>query len=101
MGVGLAERQHDRGSSDEADARSLPRFVRYRDLFEAGLVASWTQLNTMIDELGFPPGILLSPNIRAWRLDDVLAWLDARPSERKEAPAALLRANKADNEQAA
>ena len=55
----------------------------------------------MIDELGFPPGILLSPNIRAWRLDDVLAWLDARPSERKEAPAALLRANKADNEQAA
>lgn len=69
----------------------LPKLVRFKDLQAAGVVTNWQQLNNMIDDLGFPVGILLSPNIRAWRLDDVTAWLDARPSERKDAPAALLR----------
>jgi hypothetical protein len=35
----------------------------------------------------FPPGILISPNIRAWNLDEVERWLATRPSDRKPLPA--------------
>jgi predicted DNA-binding transcriptional regulator AlpA len=61
----------------------LPVYVRFKDLQQAGIVTSWPQVLRMIDDEGFPPGVRLSANIRAWRLDEVQAWLDRRPSERK------------------
>jgi hypothetical protein len=86
------QRQGDRASGDDGDdTPRLPQFIRYKDLHGAGLVTNWQQVYNMIDRLGFPPGISLSQNIRVWRLDEVLAWLDARPSDRKQAPEALLR----------
>jgi predicted DNA-binding transcriptional regulator AlpA len=64
----------------------FPIFVRYDDLVAAGFVASWTQLLRMIDDEGFPAGTMLSANVRAWRLDEVEAWLAARPTARKTVP---------------
>ena len=29
---------------------------------------------------------MLSPNIRAWRLDEIKTWLETRPVERKPVP---------------
>lgn len=71
--------QHD-------DARGLPTFVRYSDLVAAGIVSNWTTLLRLIDDEGFPIGTMIGPNSRAWRLDEVEAWLASRPSARKVVP---------------
>ena len=63
--------------------RVLPVYVRFSDLRAAGVVRSWVQLARLIDYESFPAGVLLGPNSRAWQLDDVQAWLSARPSGRK------------------
>jgi predicted DNA-binding transcriptional regulator AlpA len=71
-------RQGQRGEPD--DPAPLPRFVRYRDLVAAGITASWTQLLRLIESEGFPSGRMLSPNTRAWTVDEIAGWLDARPA---------------------
>jgi hypothetical protein len=82
-------RTDDRGSTDADDAaRRLIPWVRYSDLYEANIVRSWTQLSRMIDTEDFPIGKMLSPNVRAWRLDEVEAWLAHRPTSRKVPPPA-------------
>jgi predicted DNA-binding transcriptional regulator AlpA len=77
---------NDEGEDDK-DTR-LPTFVRFKELRRAGIVGSWTQLFRMIDDDGFPAGVLLSPNVRAWRLDHVERWLATRPTARKVMPPA-------------
>ena len=66
----------DRAADD--DVTKLPVLCRYRD--------HWPQLQRMIDELGFPPGLLLSSNIRTWQVSEIRRWLAARPTARKIAP---------------
>jgi hypothetical protein len=82
------QRQGDRGSSDDDSAawRALPVFVRYTDLEAAGIVNNWTTLLRLIDVEGFPPGVMIGPNTRAWRADEVEQWLAERPSARKIMP---------------
>ena len=69
-------------------AVAAPAFTlwRYRDLKERGFVKSRAQLKKMIDEYGFPEGKLLSPNTRTWTDQEVVAYYEACPSERKAAP---------------
>jgi predicted DNA-binding transcriptional regulator AlpA len=62
------------------------KFLRFRDLQEAGIVASWPMLARRIERDGFPPGRKLGPNSRAWTEQEVRAWLDSRPTARKAAP---------------
>jgi predicted DNA-binding transcriptional regulator AlpA len=57
----------------------LSQLIRYKDLEDAGVASSWPQLRHMIENEGFPPGFLLSPNARAWRVDAVEKWLAERP----------------------
>jgi predicted DNA-binding transcriptional regulator AlpA len=57
----------------------LARYVRFRDLVAAGIVYNWPTLLRLIDREGFPVGIWLGSNTRAWRLDEVEAWLANRP----------------------
>jgi predicted DNA-binding transcriptional regulator AlpA len=76
------QRQGDRGSDDDAAGR-LPKFVRFHDLRAVGIVSNWPQLYNLIDYYDFPPGVLLSPNIRAWDIEEVQRWLASRPTERK------------------
>jgi hypothetical protein len=62
---------------------TVPALCRFRDLCEAGIVKNWPQLKSLVEDHGFPVGFQLSPNTRAWRVDDVRQWLAARPVERK------------------
>jgi hypothetical protein len=81
-------RQGDRGSTDDdgATARRLPVYCRYRDLVENGICGSWQQLSRLIADHGFPYGIMLSPNVRAWDVAEIRQWLASRPRERKILP---------------
>jgi predicted DNA-binding transcriptional regulator AlpA len=64
----------------------FPIYIRYDDLEAAGIAKNWPTLTRLIEEEGFPRGVMLSPNIRAWRLDEIKAWLATRPVERKSVP---------------
>lgn len=65
----------------------LPSFVRYRDLVAAGIVGNWPTLLRLIDVEGFPPGIMIGRNTRAWPVDEIESWLASRPIVRKIVPA--------------
>jgi predicted DNA-binding transcriptional regulator AlpA len=64
---------------------TLTHFFRFNDLVQANIVKSWTQLFRLIENQGFPPGRMLSPNVRAWTHQEVEDWLASRPVERKAA----------------
>jgi predicted DNA-binding transcriptional regulator AlpA len=59
------------------------RMIRFPDLVARGIFTSRMTLKRAIDTQGFPAGVLLTPNCRAWPEDDVNAWLANRPSRRK------------------
>jgi predicted DNA-binding transcriptional regulator AlpA len=73
-------------SKDESEA-PLPRYVRARDLINSGIVGSYTALDRLIRNHQFPLGILLSPNTRAWTVEEIETWLATRPTARKRGPA--------------
>jgi hypothetical protein len=83
--TGPHQRQGDRGDDDDGK-RTLPIYVRFHDLTAAGIVGSWTQLLRMVAGEDFPPGVMLSANVRAWRIDEVEHWLATRPTARKVPP---------------
>jgi hypothetical protein len=62
----------------------LPAYARFKGLLERGIVDSYQGLRHLIKNEGFPPGILLGPSTRAWRIDEVNAWLATRPVEPSE-----------------
>ncbi len=61
------------------------RYLRYGDLVERQIVNNRTTLSRWIREHGFPTGVLLGPNSRAWPADEVDAWLEARAAETEAA----------------
>jgi predicted DNA-binding transcriptional regulator AlpA len=56
------------------------RILRFIDLKEWGVVNNRPTLYRWIKVCGFPQGFLLGPNSRAWKEEDVVAWLQARPT---------------------
>jgi predicted DNA-binding transcriptional regulator AlpA len=66
-----------------AGPRSLPRYLRFRDLVAAGLISNWPTLLRWIEDEGFPPGRYLAPNTRAWTTTEIEAWLASRPLAQK------------------
>jgi len=59
------------------------KWIRYPDLVARGVVNSRMTLKRLIDSQDFPPGVLITPNARAWNEDEVDAWIAARPAARK------------------
>jgi predicted DNA-binding transcriptional regulator AlpA len=59
------------------------RLLRFPDLIARGLFNSRMTLKRAIDTQGFPPGVLITPNARAWSEDEVNAWVASRPAARK------------------
>ena len=59
------------------------RWIRYPDLVAKGIINSRMTLKRLIDSQDFPPGVLITPNARAWDESDVDAWIAARPAARK------------------
>jgi predicted DNA-binding transcriptional regulator AlpA len=57
--------------------------IRYRGLVAKGVVNSRMTLKRIIDSQGFPPGVLITPNARAWNEAEVDAWIASRPAARK------------------
>lgn len=55
------------------------KFLNFTDLKARGIVGSRMTLWRLIKEHDFPPGLLISPNRRAWAEPDVDAWLASRP----------------------
>jgi predicted DNA-binding transcriptional regulator AlpA len=60
------------------------RYLRFADLKARGIVNNWPTLKRWIEREGFPPGIKLGRNTRAWTEDSVTEWLANRPSWKKE-----------------
>ena len=96
------QRHGDRGSGSDADddagddrqRRGWPpplRFIRFNDLVAAGVVRNWVTLGRLIKDEGFPAGLLLGPNMRAWEVDKVEAWIAGRPTATR-IPANVLKA---------
>ena len=65
---------------------ALPTFWRFADLKAAKIVNNLTTLKRLIETQGFPVGIKLGPNTRAWSDDEINAWLATRPSGKKPTP---------------
>ena len=61
------------------------RLLRFSDLKKLAIVNNWPALLRWIATEGFPPGIRLGPNSRAWPKHEVMAWLESRRIERKVA----------------
>jgi predicted DNA-binding transcriptional regulator AlpA len=59
------------------------RLLRFPDLIARGLFNSRMTLKRAIDTQGFPPGVLITPNARAWDEAAIDAWLASRPAARK------------------
>ena len=66
----------------------MTQFLRYKDLENRGIVRSWTALRYKIKHNGFPPGVYLGPNTRAWTAEEVQALLDALATENPRRAAA-------------
>jgi predicted DNA-binding transcriptional regulator AlpA len=73
-------------SRESAPPTTLPTYLRYKDLVAHNVVRSWAQLLRLIDQQDFPSGVMLSPNVRAWTVQEVDAWLTSRPTKRKVPP---------------
>ncbi|MBY4608981.1 AlpA family phage regulatory protein [Rhizobium sp. 9T] len=65
---------------------SIPVLVRFPHLKERGVVRNWPQLGRLIRDHEFPPGMLIGPNTRAWREDEIEEWLARRPTASKSDP---------------
>ena len=60
----------------------IPTFIRFDELKARGIADSWAQLASLQKHQGFPPGRLLSPQVRAWTEQEVADWLDNRPTDK-------------------
>jgi predicted DNA-binding transcriptional regulator AlpA len=58
-------------------------FLRFADLKARGVVGSRMTLGRLIDQQGFPPGRLITPNCRAWSEGEIAEWVTNRPVARK------------------
>jgi predicted DNA-binding transcriptional regulator AlpA len=54
-------------------------YLRFRDLKARGVISNWMTLKRWIEKEGFPPGVKLGPNSRAWTETEVNEWLAGRP----------------------
>lgn len=61
------------------------RMLRFPDLVARGLFNSRMTLKRAIDSQGFPPGVLITPNSRAWDEAEIDVWIASRPTARKTA----------------
>jgi predicted DNA-binding transcriptional regulator AlpA len=58
------------------------KWIRYNDLVAKGVTSSRMTLKRLIDFQGFPPGVLITPNARAWDELEVDKWVANRPTAR-------------------
>lgn len=64
----------------------MPKYLRFDDLRERGIVGNRVTLGNWIKNEGFPPGILAGPNSRIWPEEQIDDWLANRPTALKTSP---------------
>ena len=66
----------------------MTKWLRFADLKANGIVRNRATLSRWIRNLGFPPGVMIGLNTRAWPEAQIEAWLAerARASAETEAP---------------
>jgi predicted DNA-binding transcriptional regulator AlpA len=62
----------------------MSTLLRFADLKRRGIVRNWPTLRAWIEREGFPPGVKLGPNSRAWTEDEIDRWLATRRTWSKE-----------------
>ena len=62
----------------------MDKYLRFQVLKAAGVVRNRMTLSRWIRSQGFPAGVLLGPNTRAWRADDIERWLAERTQNSTE-----------------
>jgi predicted DNA-binding transcriptional regulator AlpA len=60
------------------DDQPKTRLLRFADLKSRGIVSSWPQLARLQHNYNFPPGFLISPQVRVWDESEIEAWLTGR-----------------------
>jgi predicted DNA-binding transcriptional regulator AlpA len=63
--------------------------LRFNDLKRLGLAPTYAVLRRRVANEGFPEGVWLSQNVRAWSLASIEAWIASRPSEREDTTAIM------------
>jgi predicted DNA-binding transcriptional regulator AlpA len=58
---------------------TIPNFVTQADLREKRISSGKAQTDYLIKHHGFPPGRMLSPQIRGWTESEIGDWLATRP----------------------
>jgi hypothetical protein len=56
-----------------------PSLLRFSDLKKRRIVENWPTLRRWVEKEGFPPGLMLGPNTRGWREEEINEWLASRP----------------------
>lgn len=59
------------------------KFLRFADLVALGIVRNRVTLGRWIRDQGFPEGVMLGPNSRAWSETSVLDWIEKRRSAQR------------------
>ena len=59
-------------------------WLRFSNLKAENIVTNHVTLGRWIEQEGFPPGVMLGPNTRAWRRSWIDNWLASRPTKRGE-----------------
>jgi predicted DNA-binding transcriptional regulator AlpA len=54
------------------------KFLRFNDLKQRNIVRNWPTLVRLMNQQGFPTGIRISAQARAWEEAEVEAWLETR-----------------------
>jgi hypothetical protein len=60
--------------------KTIRNILRPCDLKARGIATNYAQLRVLIDQHGFPPGQMMSPQGRFWFEDEVASWLNSRPA---------------------
>jgi len=61
--------------------------LRFCDLKARGIVGNWVTLKRWIEREGFPPGVKLGPNTRAWPESEIDEWVVGRRAWSKKGTA--------------
>jgi predicted DNA-binding transcriptional regulator AlpA len=61
----------------------MTTYYRFDDLVIAGIVKNRVTLSRWIKKEGFPSGVMLGPNTRAWLKDEIERWCSSRVTGRK------------------
>jgi predicted DNA-binding transcriptional regulator AlpA len=59
----------------------MTTYLRFNDLVARGILRNRTTLSRWQKQLGFPAGVLIGPNTRAWTAESIEKWCTERATQ--------------------